>query len=252
MNVAWDAEKYTQDFAFVPQYGSAVLDWLDAAAGGSVLDLGCGNGALTKALHDRGYRAIGLDASEELLRLARKNYPELAFLQGDAADFRLAQPVDAVFSNAVLHWIERERQPDLLRCVFRALKPGGQLVFESGGRGNNRLIHGAVERAFRARGRCYQIPFYFPTVGEYAALLESAGFRVTAAVLFDRSTELKGENGMRDWLEMFLKAPLASLPSESEREAVLEETVDALRGELYREGRWVADYVRLRMKAIRP
>lgn len=250
MNIRWDADKYSSDFSFVHRYGSGVLELIDGGVGMSALDLGCGNGALTKALCERGFAAKGLDASEELLALARRSYPEIEFLCGDATDFALPEPVDVVFSNAVFHWIDREKQPDMLRCVHDALRPGGQFVFEFGGHGNNAKIHAALVAAFAARGLRYEMPFYFPTVGEYAALLERAGFLVRFAALFDRPTELKGPDGLRDWIHMFVKRPFEDVP-EREREEIIESAVNALRGELFANGKWYADYVRLRMKAVR-
>lgn len=251
MNIEWDADKYTADFSFVHQYGNGVMELIDAEKGCSVLDLGCGNGALTKALCDRGYAAKGLDASAELLAIAREKYPEIDFMQGDATNFSLSEPADAVFSNAVFHWIDRDRQRDMLRCVYDALKEGGQFAFEFGGHGNNQRIHGALAAAFRKRGYRYNMPFYFPTVGEYAALLEEAGFDVRFAVLFDRLTELKGENGMKDWINMFVKTPFSLVKSQREREEIVDEAAEALRSELFVSGKWYADYVRIRMKAIR-
>ena len=108
MNIFWNAEKYKKDFSFVPQYGEAVMDLLDAAPGSRVIDLGCGNGALTEQLAARGYDVTGVDASAEMLELAREGHQELKFLPGNALDFMLDEPVDAVFSNAVLHWIDAD------------------------------------------------------------------------------------------------------------------------------------------------
>lgn len=251
MNIQWDADKYASNFDFVPRYGSGVMELLELAPGARVLDLGCGNGVLTRALGERGFEAIGLDASAELLALAHKHCPGVEFICADATDFALPDPVDAVFSNAVFHWIERERQRELLRCVHRALKTGGQFVFEFGGYGNNRRIHAALAVAFERHGLQYRMPFYFPTIGEYAALLEQAGFEVRFATLFDRPTPLKGADGLRDWLDMFVKAPFEGIQDEAEREAIEGETVETLRGELCIHGQWRADYVRLRMKAIK-
>ena len=104
MNIQWNAQGYTQNFSFVHEYGRGLIDLLEGG-GLSVLDLGCGNGALTQRLAQAGFRAEGLDASPELLEVARQSYPGLAFHQGDAVDFQTAEPFDAVFSNAVLHWI---------------------------------------------------------------------------------------------------------------------------------------------------
>lgn len=251
MNIKWDAEKYTSAFAFVHQYGNSVTDLIDAEENSTVLDLGCGNGALTAALREKGYAVKGMDASEELLAVARQNYPDIAFSRGDAADFAFDEAFDVVFSNAVFHWIDKERQPDMLRCIHRALKKGGQLVFEFGGYGNNARIHGALAAVFAEHGYDYAMPFYFPTISEYATLLESSGFRARYAVLFDRPTELKGEDGLRDWINMFVKTPFSVVRTAAEKEAIMAEAVDALREDLYRDGKWYADYVRIRMKAIR-
>lgn len=251
MNITWDADKYTADFAFVHQYGNSVLELIDADKGSSVLDLGCGNGALTKALKDKGYFAEGLDASGELLAIAKEKYPDIDFIQGDAADFTLSEPVDIVFSNAVFHWINKDKQQDMLKCVYDALKRNGQFVFEFGGYGNNKKIHSALAKVFAEYGYCYEMPFYFPTIGEYAGMLENAGFGVRFAVLFDRLTELKGGNGLKDWVNMFVKEPFLVVKTEQEKTEMIDKAVEALRTDLFMNGKWYADYVRLRMKAVR-
>lgn len=251
MNITWDADKYTEDFSFVHQYGNQVADWIEAEAGSTVLDLGCGNGALTNGLKEKGFAVMGMDASQAFLEIARNHYPDILFIQADATKFSLEQPVDVVFSNAVFHWIDPARQPELLRCVYQALKENGEFVFEFGGQGNNRLIHRALAEVFSACGYAYKMPFYFPGIGEYAALLEQAGFQARRAVLFDRPTALNGEQGLKDWLNMFVKTPFSVVKSPEDREKILDDTVEQLREALYKDGRWYADYVRLRMRAIK-
>ncbi len=250
MNIEWDAEKYTRDFSFVSQYGSSLLDWIDGE-NLAVLDLGCGSGVLTKALAERGHDAEGLDASAELLQAARASYPELRFTQADAVRFQTNRTFDAVFSNAVLHWIEREKQPQLIAHVFDALKPGGQFVFEFGGYGNNARIHDALRRAFEARNRTYVMPFYFPKIGEYTSLLEQGGFLVRSALLLDRPTKLTGEDGLCDWIRMFVKTPFEGL-SQTLAEEIIQSAAAELNAALYHDRNWYADYVRLRCKAVKP
>ena len=134
MNLDWDAKKYSTDFSYVHESGADLLDLIDGR-GGRVLDLGCGNGVLTRKLSEAGFRAEGMDNSEPLLCTARASYPELPFFLGDAADFHPSEPYDIVFSNAVFHWIPRDRQQDMLRCIYDALHRHGQLIFEMGGSG---------------------------------------------------------------------------------------------------------------------
>lgn len=250
MNIQWDAKKYDRDFSFVPRHGAELISLLESQTAHTVLDLGCGNGTLTKALADEGFSVCGLDASEAQLELAKQSYPDISFVLGDATDFHLDAPVDAVFSNAVFHWIDRQKHPQMLACVYRALKEGGQFVFECGGYQNGYRIHRALRAAFEKRHLEYRFSCYFPTIGEYAALLEQAGFKVTYAALFDRPTPLKGETGLEDWIRMFLKEPFAGMNAALQTE-IIDETVEVLRPTLFKNGEWIADYVRLRCKAIK-
>lgn len=251
MNIKWDADRYTENFSFVHQYGNSVLELIDADQDSTILDLGCGNGALSKTLQDKGFAVKGIDASKELLDIARKNYPGIEFIQADATNFSLQEPVDVVFSNAVFHWIDKERQQDMLKCVYNALKENGQFVFEFGGCGNNQLIHGALAKIFSEYSYPYKMPFYFPTISEYSTLLENAGFRVRYAILFDRPTELTGENGLKDWINMFVKTPFSIIETEQDKETIIDKVIEVLKNDLYIDNKWYADYVRIRIKAMR-
>ena len=250
MNQNWNAGKYTEGFSFVYRYGQDVLSLIDAPEGSSVIDLGCGTGVLTNALREKGYNVTGVDASDDMLRKARANFPAITFLQADATCFTASAPADAVFSNAVLHWIDRDNQPKMMRCVHDALKTGGQFVFEMGGFRCAGMIHDMLAEVFRKYGYDYVMPFFFPAVGEYASMLEAAGFSVRYALLFDRPTELEGADGLYDWINMFVKIPFRAV-NDSDREKILRDTVDALRGNLFYGGKWHADYVRLRMRALK-
>lgn len=250
MNVSWDAQGYERDFSFVPSCGAGVIDLIDVRPGMTCLDLGCGNGTLTAELRGRGLTVTGMDASPEMLALARERHPDLRFVEGDATTFELDEPVDVVFSNAVLHWIDRGLHPAALAHVAAALRPGGQFVFECGGRGCGARIHAALAHAFAAHGLAYEMPFYFPTVGEYAPLVEAAGMRVTDARLFDRPTALSGDDGMADWIRMFVQRPFEGLDADLAA-GLVAEAVDELRPEMLRDDTWYADYVRLRMRAVR-
>lgn len=251
MNITWDAKGYTSGFAFVHQYGEGVLDLIDAAPGSHVVDLGCGNGALSEKLIARGYRVTAIDASSDMLAQARALHPDIPFVQADATDFTLPEPADAIFSNAVFHWIDREKQPQLAAAIARNLKPGGQLVCEFGGYGCAERVHSALERAFAARGLTYPRVFYFPTIAQHAPILEEAGLRVTYAVLFDRPTPQQGEDGLNNWIHMFVKTPFEGMDADM-REAIIDEAVSGLQESLQQEdGTWIVDYVRIRIKAIK-
>lgn len=249
-NIQWNADDYAGNFSFVAEYGSSLMEMIDIRKGMTCLDLGCGNGSLTAKLKEAGLEVTGMDDSPDQIRKAKQDYPDINFIQGNACDFILDQPVDLVFSNAVFHWIDRDMQPDMLRCVYQALKPGGQFVFEFGGKGNNALIHESLRNAFAGHDREYEFPFYFPTIGEYTSIMEAAGFEVRSAVLFDRRTKLKGPDGLHDWIRMFVRKPFEGI-SEPEAGQIINEAVEELRPRLFQNGSWYADYVRLRCRALK-
>src|SRR5579871_654286 len=108
--VAWNAAVYDAQHSYVTRYGADLVDVLAPAPGETILDLGCGTGHLTARLAALGARVIGIDAAPSMIAQARQSYPDLDFRIADATDFALSQPVDAVFSNAALHWIPARSQ----------------------------------------------------------------------------------------------------------------------------------------------
>lgn len=248
MNITWNAKEYKDHFSFVPSYGEDLFSLIDAPARSRVVDLGCGNGALTQKLSERGFSVLGLDASGEMLALAKELHPGLEFRLADATSFHLEEKADVIFSNAVFHWIDDQRA--LLRCIADNLKPGGQLVCEFGGVGCAKSVHDALSYGFAQRGLSYSIPFYFPTIGEYAPLLEEQGLRVCFASLFDRPTPQEGPDGLINWIHMFDQKPFSGI-SDALTQEILKEAASRLRPILYQNGRWIVDYVRIRIKAIK-
>lgn len=242
----WNSELYESSHGFVWRYGSDVLARLEPQAGESILDLGCGTGQLTAQIAAAGATVLGLDSSPAMVGQARQNYPKLTFRLADARTFAVEYPVDAVFSNAVLHWVPEAAA--VAGRVAAALKPGGRFVAELGGQGNAARIHAALATVLRERGLPVEPGVYFPSVGEYSTVLESQGLEVRWAELFDRPTPLEGADGMRAWITMFHSYMLP----EAQREAILDQVEDLLRPALFRDGQWFADYRRLRLRAQKP
>lgn len=250
MNIQWDADQYADHFQFVHHYGEDVLSLIEAPSGAFAVDLGCGSGALTDRLRQMGYRVLGIDASGSMLELARRAYPDLDFQLADALNFTLPAPADVIFSNAVFHWIDDSQQDILLRNLAGQLKKGGELVCEFGGAGCAETVHACLERSFTRLGLRYPRVFYFPTIGQYAPRLEQCGLKVVYASLFDRFTPQETENGLTDWIRMFVKEPFQDLPPEAEQD-ILAQAEKELRPLLYRDGRWYIDYVRIRLRAVK-
>jgi len=229
----------------VSELGTPVLELLAPAAGERVLDLGCGDGALTAELGARGCAVVGVDGSAAQVAAARTRGIDARVMDGHSLVFDAE--FDAVFSNAALHWMT---DPDaVLAGVRRALRPGGRFVGELGGKGCVDQIVRALRAAIRAQGVDADAirPWYFPDDVEYRARLERAGFAVRSIALFPRPTVLPGD--IADWLETFAGPFLAAA---RDRTALLDAVREALRPALCDgDGRWTADYVRLRFAAVR-
>ncbi|MGE0648285.1 MAG: trans-aconitate 2-methyltransferase [Alphaproteobacteria bacterium] len=248
----WDAARYHESFGFIHRLGGALLERLDPRPGERILDLGCGTGRMAAEIAKAGATVIGLDSDPRMIEQARALHPGIEFVCANAEGFRLDGPVDAILSNAALHWMTRPQR--VIKAMARALRPGGRLVLEMGGHGNVATVVDALHAALREEGvaaAALPMPWYFPRLGEYAARLERGGFAVGEAALFDRPTPLDDlENGMADWLRMFAGPFLAALPA-GRHDAVIAAVVERTRPLLLQDGRWVADYRRLRVFALR-
>jgi trans-aconitate methyltransferase len=242
----WNPSDYQTRHAYVFEFGEDLLRLLNAQPGERILDLGCGTGQLVGAIAQTGAHVVGLDVSAEMLAQARTNFPNVEFIQGDASNFVLSEPVDAIFSNAALHWVSDD--DGVGRSVARALKPGGRFVAELGGHGN---IQSIVDGLRAVIGPHAHIPWHYPTVGEYSTVLERHGLEVRQAWLFDRPTRVEGEDGLENWQAVFARATVAGIPP-AQAKQIFKAVSDLLRPGHYRDGIWTLGYRRLRFVAIKP
>ena len=245
----WDAGLYDDKHSFVWKMAEGLLELLAAQPGEKVLDIGCGTGHLTAKIAASGALVTGVDRSPVMVRQAREAYPGIRFEVGDAMEIPLDDEFDAAFSNATLHWI---KEPERVAAeIARLLRPGGRFVAEFGGERNIAALVGATERAWTKLQFPGPMPnpWYYPSLGEYAVVLEEQGLAVTYGLLFERPTPLEeGEDGLRNWLRMFGGAIFEGL-SEKQRDEFIGETVREARAELFQDGQWVIDYRRLRVVA---
>ena len=250
MTNQWNAAQYDAKHGFVYEKAKGLVELLAPQAGERILDLGCGTGALTAEIAERGVEVLGVDRSEEMISQARRKFPALKFEAVDARELRFNAEFDAVFSNAVLHWIPQAKQ--VISGVAHALKPGGRFVAEFGGKGNiQRLVEG-FHRAFSALGMREPdgvSPWFYPSVGEYADLLERHGLEVREASLFDRPTTLEeGERGLENWIRLFRQTFVEKMGEENAQRWI-REVERQCRVELFKNGSWELDYRRLRIAA---
>lgn len=247
----WDASKYDGLFSFVSTYGESLLPFLNPNKGERILDLECGTGDLTNMIYQTGAVISGIDSSLEMTRAAKKKYPHIDFRIIDARDIKIEEKFDAVFSNAVLHWIPEKGM--VISQVYAHLKRGGRFVAEFGGKGNLQLIRTALTEVFAQRDVSIDARFKFrynPTIGEYTTELEKTGFSVKLAEHYERPTALIGKNGIKDWIKLF-GADLFINIEESERENILDDVEVLLAKDILKDDVWYADYKRLRIVAIK-
>ena len=243
-----DPKRYQAKHHYVIAAGAYLVEILAAQAGERILDLGCGTGQLSAQIAGAGAEVVGIDLSAEMIEAAREQFPSLSFAVGDARDFSFAEPFDAVFSNAALHWVKPPEA--VLGCIAACLGPGGRFVAELGGARNVGTIRQGLIGQLAARGFYPPSPWYFPSLGEYAQLVEQAGLRVAYASHFPRPTPLAGESGLRDWMEMFAETLTEDVPLLM-RQELWDAVEDAVRPALYSDGIWYADYWRLRVVAYK-
>ena len=245
--MSWNPQSYNRNARFVSELGQPVVELLQPQPAEHILDLGCGDGALTKRLMQLGCTVIGVDASPEMAAAARREGIDARVMDGHRLPF--VNEFDAVFSNAALHWMQ---QPDLvIACVWRALKRPGRFAGELGGIGNVKILHQAMCQAIAERGIPVENvdPWYFPSPNEYQQKLESVGFQVKHIELIDRLTPLP--TGVKGWIESVAHPFLQVLQPENQQEFI-EQVENRVRPFLQdKDGVWSADYVRLRFLAIK-
>ena len=244
----WDPDRYTRHARFVADAGGHLVEILDPQPGERILDLGCGDGALTERLVAAGCRVVAIDASHEMVAAASDRGLDARVMNGEALEF--AGEFDAVFSNAALHWMRD--LPAALGGAWRALRPGGRFVGELGGDGNVETVVVALREALTRRGIDAEAanPWVFPSPGSFRSALREIGFHVHAVDLIPRPTPLPGE--IEGWLETFAESFIHRVAVE-DRSTACAEVREMLAPQLQEsDGRWVVDYVRLRFAAVRP
>jgi trans-aconitate methyltransferase len=251
MSQHWNAGNYDMDMSFVSQFGQPIIELLKPQPGERIIDWGCGTGDLAASIAGHGADVTGIDASPEMIKAARSKYSGLKYIVADGQSYVSETPVDAVFSNAALHWLLDA--DGTAASIAASLRPGGRFVAEFGGHGNVASVVTGLPRAFGAAGCSskLRLPWYFPSIGQYTTLLEKHGLTVDLAYCFDRPTPLEGgEQGFQRWMNTFANGILSVITA-SEREQVVAVMEQELRPNMFQDGRWVMDYRRIRVEAYK-
>ncbi len=247
----WDARTYDRLAAPQEAWAKETLARLPLGGDETVLDAGCGSGRVTRLLLDRlpNGRVIGVDGSESMIaeaELALSGYGErLTLIHSDLLRLDLAEPVDAVFSNAVFHWIWDHET--LFGKLHDALKPGGILAAQCGGEGNVASWVAAVKRASEPAPFSEYLadrpePWHYASVADTSRRLEEAGFEAVRCWLEEKVVE---PDDAREYIAAVgLSAHHERLPAE-----LRDPFTDAVMGHL--EEPLVLHYVRLDIAATR-
>ncbi|WP_124981270.1 class I SAM-dependent methyltransferase [Nonlabens xiamenensis] len=248
----WKPELYNEKHSFVYQYGEGLIKLLDPKENQRILDLGCGSGQLTSKINKFAKKTIGIDKSAEMIMDAKSKFPNIEFQVADASNFRFNEKFDSIFSNATLHWVKDFK--GAIKCMYENLNSNGKIVLEFGGKGNVQTIVNELRSSLKMRGYGKQSEldlWYFPTIGEYSTELESAGFRVLFAEHYDRPTKLADENsGIKDWISMFAESFFIGV-TENHKEEIKDEVQEKTKDKCLIDGKWFADYKRIRVVAIK-
>jgi len=219
----FDGKKYEQASTHQKEWGLKLIEELDLKGNESVLDLGCGDGALTCMIAERlpDGQALGIDASQGMIDTAMpKATANLDFKLLDIDNLAFEEKFDIIFSNATLHWVKDHRK--LLRNVQRALRPGGRVRFDFAGDGNCINFFAIIKEAialdrFVAAFNGFEWPWYMPTVEAYSTLAKESGLHSVKVWSGIADRYFSDKETMIRWIDQPSIVPFLPRLTESER-----------------------------------
>ncbi len=246
----WKSNLYDNSQGFVSEYGKDLIQYIPKDENLKILDLGCGTGDLTYQISELCSKNInGSDFSNEMIIKAKEKYSNIDFSVCDACSLPYDNEYDIIFSNAVFHWISDQNK--LHQSIYKSLKKDGILICEFGGYKNIDKITQSYQKAVQTLNDSYTSPFYFPSIEEHTKILENNGFHIELIYDFDRPTPLPNEElGLRNWINQFFSSHLSKFTIENQ-DSILNLIEADLKPTMYIDGKWIADYRRLRVVAIK-
>ncbi|HZL78535.1 MAG TPA: class I SAM-dependent methyltransferase, partial [Candidatus Limnocylindrales bacterium] len=206
----WNAADYAANSIVQQTWARELIGKLNLRGDEHILDIGCGDGKVTAEIARAVPRGavVGVDASAEMIRFAKKTFPpsqcsNLQFQIMDARKIKSTQQFDLVFSNAALHWVDDHEK--ILHGAAAILKSGGRLVVSCGGKGNAHDVFLALRPELRLKRwwkyfRRMPMPYFFHAAGDYEKWLPKFGFKIQNVQLAPKDATYAGAAGFATWL----------------------------------------------------
>lgn len=235
-NFEFDGQKYKTASAHQKEWGTRIVAELSLTGAETILDLGCGDGVLTKQLADlvpEG-KVLGIDASMGMIETAKElAVHNLSFAYQDINDMAFANEFDLIFSNAALHWVKNHER--LLRSCYIALKPGGVMRFNFAGDGNCANFYDVVRQVmdnptYSEHFENFAWPWFMPRLSEYEEMVKHHKFRESRVWAEKADRNFTTIDDMVKWIDQPSIVPfLKYLPQEKKqgfRDEVVRRMVD--------------------------
>lgn len=259
---SWNPQDYAQHSPIQESWARELLSQIDLRPDDVVLDIGSGDGRITAAIAasvPNGY-VVGVDQSTEMIAHAtaqhRPRTNNIRFAQADAAALPFESEFSVAFSNAVLHWVQDQRAA--IHGIARALRPGGRLIAQCGGRGNVAAVIATFERVaatppWRDMSTPGEMPYRFHGAGEYKTWLEEAHLKIEECRLIEKDMVHESRSTFIGWLRTAWHPHTAGVALEL-RDSFLEETASRYIAAhpLDNQGRVHVGAVRLQVRARKP
>lgn len=199
-----------------------------------MIDLGCGDGALTWQLSELvpDGKVVGIDASVGMIAAAQsRSKPNLTFVQMDMNDMDFQNEFDVIFSNAALHWVKDHGR--LLKNSFRALKDGGHLLWDFAGDGNCSNFFDVIRKEMESEEygqyfKEFEWPWYMPSREDYAKIVAASGFSSCNISEVNRDRFFSDADEMIRWIDQPSIVPFVRALPEGVREKFRDAVVRAM------------------------
>lgn len=234
-NYQWNAGEYAQHSQSQFEWASELLGRLNLLGDETLLDIGCGDGKVTAIIAESlpNGQVVGIDSSKQMIALVKDRYgsttdSRIAFKHWDIRKLAVNDHYDVAFSNAALHWIKDH--PPILRRIAKAMKKGGRLLFQMGGKGNAKQVIAVVNRLIEGRWKEYfrdfNFPYGFHGPEEYTQWLVDAGLTPHRVELIEKDMRHKGKKELAGWVKTTWLPYLERVPLDL-RETFIEDIVGA-------------------------